>query len=85
MTLLRDLIDIPTSVGEGDFVVKAAEGADLHRYVVTDLLKVNFTAALDIVRHAVTSGSSAGRDRRPKEDGKLWRADRPLTPSQRIV
>ncbi|SCL29737.1 hypothetical protein GA0070616_3940 [Micromonospora nigra] len=58
MTLLRDLIDIPTSVGEGDFVVKAAEGADLKRYVVTDQLKENFTSALQRIGHAVTTGRS---------------------------
>jgi hypothetical protein len=29
MTLLRKLIDIPTSVGDADFVVRASEGADL--------------------------------------------------------
>ncbi|MFF5171339.1 phage resistance protein [Micromonospora sp. NPDC000089] len=58
MTLLRDLIDIPTSVGEGDFVVKAAEGADLDRYVVTDQLRENFTGALQRIGHAVTTGRS---------------------------
>lgn len=58
VTLLRDLIDIPTSVGEGDFVVKAAEGADLHRYVVTDQLRDNFATALQRIGHAVTTGRS---------------------------
>ncbi|GGO30354.1 phage resistance protein [Micromonospora parathelypteridis] len=58
MTLLRDLIDIPTSVGEGDFVVKAAEGADLDRYVVTDQLRENFSSALQKIGHAVTTGRS---------------------------
>ncbi|MFI6824088.1 phage resistance protein [Micromonospora sp. NPDC050187] len=58
MTLLRDLIDIPTSVGEGDFVVKAAEGADLDRYVVTDQLRENFTSALQKIGHAVNTGRS---------------------------
>ncbi|MER7164661.1 phage resistance protein [Micromonospora sp. NPDC000207] len=58
MTLLRDVIDIPTSVGDGDFVVKAAEGADLHRYVVTDQLRESFAAALTKIGHAVTSGKS---------------------------
>ncbi|HEY0697101.1 MAG TPA: phage resistance protein, partial [Micromonospora sp.] len=58
MTLLRDLIDIPTSVGEGDFVVKAAEGADLRRYVVTDQLRDNFATALQRIGHAVTTGRS---------------------------
>ncbi|GIF21394.1 hypothetical protein BJ973_005159 [Actinoplanes tereljensis] len=58
MTLLRDLIDIPTSVGDGDFVVKAAEGADLGHYVVTDQLRENFTDALRRIGHAVTTGRS---------------------------
>jgi hypothetical protein len=58
MTLLRDLIDIPTSVGEGDFVVKAAEGADLGRYVVTDQLRESFVDALRRVGHAVNTGRS---------------------------
>ncbi|WP_117666184.1 phage resistance protein [Micromonospora sp. MW-13] len=57
-TLLRDLIDIPTSVGEGDFVVKAAEGADLSRYVVTDQLRESFAKALGRIGHAVTTGRS---------------------------
>ncbi|MFJ6199303.1 phage resistance protein [Micromonospora sp. NPDC092111] len=58
MTLLRDVIDIPTSVGDGDFVVRAAEGADLRRYVVTDQLRENFAEALRRVGHAVTTGRS---------------------------
>ncbi|HEX5542355.1 MAG TPA: phage resistance protein, partial [Micromonospora sp.] len=58
MTLLRDLIDIPTSVGDADFVVRASEGADLERYVVTDQLRENFTEALRRVGHAVTTGRS---------------------------
>ncbi|MEV4755325.1 phage resistance protein [Micromonospora sp. NPDC049559] len=58
MTLLRELIDIPTSVGEGDFVVKAAEGADLDRYVVTDQLRDNFATALQRIGHAVTTARS---------------------------
>ncbi|MBQ0905034.1 phage resistance protein [Micromonospora sp. U21] len=58
MTLLRDVIDIPTSVGDGDFVVRAAEGADLRRYVVTDQLRENFAEALRRIGHAVTTGRS---------------------------
>lgn len=58
MTLLRDLIDIPTSVSDGDFVVKAAEGADLGRYVVTDQLRDSFADALRRIGHAVTTGRS---------------------------
>ncbi|WP_435122594.1 phage resistance protein [Micromonospora tulbaghiae] len=58
MTLLRDVIEIPTSVGDGDFVVRAAEGADLRRYVVTDQLRENFAEALRRIGHAVTTGRS---------------------------
>ncbi|MET8084662.1 hypothetical protein [Micromonospora sp. NPDC005237] len=58
MTLLRDVIEIPTSVGDGDFVVRAAEGADLRRYVVTDQIRDNFAEALRRVGHAVTTGRS---------------------------
>ncbi|MFI7427440.1 phage resistance protein [Micromonospora sp. NPDC049836] len=58
MTLLRDVIEIPTSVGDGDFVVRAAEGADLRRYVVTDQLRDNFADALRRIGHAVTTGRS---------------------------
>ncbi|WP_245670258.1 phage resistance protein [Micromonospora mirobrigensis] len=58
MTLLRDVIEIPTSVGDGDFVVRAAEGADLRRYVVTDQLRENFADALRRIGHAVTTSRS---------------------------
>lgn len=58
MTLLRDVIEIPASVGDGDFVVRAAEGADLRRYVVTDQLRDNFADALRRIGHAVTTGRS---------------------------
>ncbi|MFV2025947.1 phage resistance protein [Micromonospora sp. LOL_028] len=58
MTLLRDLINIPTSVGDSDFVVRAAAGADLANYVVTDQLRDSFTKALAKVEHAVTTGRS---------------------------
>ncbi|MGX7670769.1 hypothetical protein [Plantactinospora sp. DSM 117369] len=58
MTLLRDLIDIPTSVGESDFVVKAAEGADLDQYVVTDQLRESFDQALRRIGHAISTRRS---------------------------
>ncbi|WP_422773845.1 phage resistance protein [Plantactinospora sp. WMMC1484] len=58
MTLLRDVIDIPPSVGDGDFVVRAAEGADLRRYIVTDQLRENFAEALRRIGHAVGTGRS---------------------------
>jgi hypothetical protein len=56
--LLRDLIEIPVSVSDGDFVVKATEGADLDRYVVTDDLRRNFDQALGMIGHAVGTGRS---------------------------
>lgn len=56
--LLRDLIDIPESVGESDFVITTSGAADLAHYVVTDDLRENFGKALDRVGHAVQSGRS---------------------------
>jgi hypothetical protein len=61
MTLLRDLIDIPTSVGDADFVVRASGDADLGRYVVTDDLARNFDEALGTIGHAITSGRSQAK------------------------
>ncbi|GAA1843335.1 phage resistance protein [Asanoa iriomotensis] len=61
MTLLREVIDIPTSVGDADFVVRASEKADLSRYVVTDDLRRNFDEALAMVGHAVRSGRSQAK------------------------
>jgi hypothetical protein len=61
MTLLRDLIDIPTSVGDADFVVRASGDADLGRYVVTEDLRRNFGEALGMIGHAVTSGRSQAK------------------------
>src|SRR5256885_3048478 len=56
MTLLRDLIEIPESVGDADFVVRASGSADLGHYVVTDQLKGSFAEALEMVGHALTPG-----------------------------
>jgi hypothetical protein len=61
MTLLRDLIDIPTSVGDADFVVRASGDAELSKYVVTDDLRRNFHEALGMIGHAVTSGRSQAK------------------------
>ena len=61
MTLLRDVITIPLSVSEGDFVVRAAEGADLGNYVVTDQLKDSFVEALKTVEHACSTGRSQAK------------------------
>ena len=61
MTLLRDLITIPESVSEGDFVVRASETADLANYVVTDQLRECFQQALGAIGHAVTSKRSQAK------------------------
>ena len=61
MTLLRDLIRIPESVSEGDFVVRAAEGADLDSYVVTEQLRESFIEALKTVEHALATGRSQAK------------------------
>jgi hypothetical protein len=58
MTLLRDLIHIPESVGDADFVVRASGDADLGNYVVTDALRRNMDEALSTIGHAVTTGHS---------------------------
>jgi hypothetical protein len=61
MALLRELIDIPTSVGDADFVVRASGDAELGRYVVTEDLRRNFDEALGMIGHAVTSGRSQAK------------------------
>jgi hypothetical protein len=61
MTLLRELIEIPTSVGDADFVVRASGDAELGRYVVTEDLRRNFDEALGMIGHAVTSGRSQAK------------------------
>jgi uncharacterized membrane protein YgcG len=58
---MRDLIDIPVSVGDADFVIRVSEGADLQRYVVTDDLKRNFDDALSMIAHAVQTGRSQAK------------------------
>ena len=61
MTLMRELISIPASVSEGDFVVRAAESANLDQYVVTDQLQEGFADALKTVAHAVATGRSQAK------------------------
>lgn len=61
MTLLRDLIHIPESVGDADFVVRASGEADLRNYVVTDDLTRNFDDALSTIGHAVATGHSQAK------------------------
>jgi hypothetical protein len=63
MTLLRELIDIPDHVHQGDFVLKLTEGvtdpkATLDAYVVTEQLAECFDEALQVVGGAVTANGS---------------------------
>ena len=65
MTLIRELIDIPTQVRDGDFVLKLTEGvgddaaaATVASYEVTPQLAHAFDAALGKIAGAVSSGSS---------------------------
>ena len=63
MTLLKDLIDIPERVHQGDFVLKLSEGVThaeqtLRDYVVTTQLVASFDNALGFIKQAVDSGGS---------------------------
>lgn len=66
MTLLKDVIDIPTSVHADDFVLQLGTGvttraaATLNEYVVTDAIAGAFTEALDLVSAAVARGDAKG-------------------------
>lgn len=61
--LIRDLIDIPEHVHQGDFVLKLADGlghakATVRDYVVTPQLELCFDDALGFIKGAVTGGTS---------------------------
>lgn len=63
MTFLRDLINIPERVHQGDFVLKLSEGvthaeATLRDYVVTEQLVDSFDNALGFIKQSVESGGS---------------------------
>lgn len=65
MTLIRELIDIPTQVRDGDFVLKLTEGvgsdaaaATIGSYEVTPQLAQAFDQALGKIAGALSSGSS---------------------------
>ena len=63
MTFLRDLINIPERVHQGDFVLKLSEGvtnadATLRDYVVTPQLVDCFDNALGFIKQSVESGGS---------------------------
>ncbi len=62
---LKDLIHIPETVHNSDFVVSLADGIDdparvVDNYVVTDQLIGCFRSALDLILSTVESGSSKG-------------------------
>jgi len=64
-TLLRDLIDLPEQVRQGDFVLRLSEGVTkpdetLRNYVVTDQLATCFDEALGLIQSAIQSRSSKG-------------------------
>lgn len=63
MTFLRELINIPERVHQGDFVLKLSEGvaqaeATLRDYVVTPQLVDSFANALGFIKQSVESGGS---------------------------
>ncbi len=63
MTLIKDLIEIPARVHQGDFVLKLTEGvnqaeATLRHYVVTPQLARAFDESLGFIQKAVESGQS---------------------------
>ena len=63
--LLRDLVDIPTSVQKSDFVVSLAAGIDdtqrtVDTYVVTEQLVTAFDQALSLITSAITDKRSKG-------------------------
>lgn len=63
MALLKDLIEIPERVHQGDFVLKLSEGVThaeqtLRDYVVTPQLVDAFGNALGFIKQAVQTGSS---------------------------
>src|SRR5689334_20435483 len=63
MALLKDLIEIPEQVHQGDFVLKLADGVThaektLRDYVVTPQLASAFDNALGFIRQAVQANQS---------------------------
>ena len=65
MTLLRELIDIPTTLPANRFVLRLSEGIldpeeTLRDYVVTDQLAKSFNQALGVIRDSLQKRSSHG-------------------------
>jgi len=65
-TLLRDVINIPERVGSDDYVLRLTDSTDddqhvqatVDQYVLTDSLRDNFIASLDLVADAVNRNTS---------------------------
>lgn len=65
-TLLRDVITIPERVGSDDYVLRLTDStndeaqirATLDEYVITESLRDNFTAAIDLVADALNKNTS---------------------------
>ncbi|NTY62303.1 DUF6079 family protein [Mycolicibacterium sphagni] len=65
-TLLKDVITIPERVGSDDYVLKLTDStndeahikATLDEYVITDSLRDNFAAAIDLVADALNKNTS---------------------------
>lgn len=60
--LLRDLVVIPDTVHDGDFVLTLSKGvrdkSTITDYVVTEPLAANFDKALDLIKSALETGAS---------------------------
>ncbi|MBE2997691.1 phage resistance protein [Nocardiopsis sp. HNM0947] len=62
--VIRDLLEIPTAVHDGDLVVKLTDSAEKRQakaiadYVVTPRLAENFNEALELIRSAVVDNTS---------------------------
>jgi len=60
--LLRDLVAIPDTVHDGDFVLTLSKGvrdkSTITDYVVTEPLAANFDKALDLIKSALETGAS---------------------------
>jgi hypothetical protein len=60
--LLRDLVVIPDTVHDGDFVLTLSKGvrdkSTITDYVITEPLAANFDKALDLIKSALETGAS---------------------------
>ena len=79
MTLIKDLIDLPTEVHRGDFVLRLTEGVTkpeetLRDYVVTPQLEKCFDRALDFIKSAIDwlTRERAAREVEALRGGEIW-------------